>query len=82
VHRRPASLQSSSSYGGQRCSATGEAPEFLVVSKYELALPKLRPLIRDFPRAPFLRFVYGSALSSPSIFDEAAEPPSHQQCRS
>jgi tetratricopeptide (TPR) repeat protein len=51
---------------------TGEAAMLLAGSKYDLALPKLRELIRDFPQIPFLHYVYGSALSSLSLFDEAA----------
>lgn len=50
----------------------GEAAVLLAGSKYDLALPKLRDLVRDFPRVPFLHYVYGSALSSLSLFDEAA----------
>jgi len=51
---------------------TGEAAVLLAGSKYDLALPKLRDLVRDFPQEPFLHYVYGSALSSLSMFDEAA----------
>jgi len=51
---------------------TGEAAVLLGGSKYGLALPKLHDLIRDSPQAPFLHYVYGSALSSLSLFDEAA----------
>lgn len=51
---------------------TGEAAVLLGGSKYELALPKLKDLVRDFPQEPFLHYVYGSALSSLSMFDEAA----------
>jgi tetratricopeptide (TPR) repeat protein len=51
---------------------TGEVATLLAGSKYDLALPKLRELIRDYPKTPFLHYVYGSALSSLSMFDEAA----------
>jgi tetratricopeptide (TPR) repeat protein len=51
---------------------TGEAAVLLGGSKYDLALPKLKDLVRDFPQEPFLHYVYGSALSSLSMFDEAA----------
>jgi tetratricopeptide (TPR) repeat protein len=51
---------------------TGEAAVLLAGSKYDLALPKLHDLVRDFPQAPFLHYVYGSVLSSLSLFDEAA----------
>jgi tetratricopeptide (TPR) repeat protein len=51
---------------------TGEAAFLLGDSKYDLALPKLKDLVRDFPQEPFLHYVYGSALSSLSMFDEAA----------
>jgi tetratricopeptide (TPR) repeat protein len=51
---------------------TGAAAALLADSKYDLALPKLRELLREFPQAPFLHYVYGSALSSLSMFDEAA----------
>jgi tetratricopeptide (TPR) repeat protein len=51
---------------------TGEAAVLLGGSKYDLALPKLKDLVRDFPQEPFLHYVYGSALSSVSMFDEAA----------
>src|SRR6266404_1746306 len=51
---------------------TGEAAVLLGASKYDLALPKLKDLLRDFPQEPFLHYVYGSALSSLSMFDEAA----------
>jgi len=59
---------------GQRplVQRTGEAAVLLAGSGYDVALPKLRDLVRDFPRAPFLHYVYGSALSSLSLFEEAA----------
>ena len=46
---------------------TGEAAVLLGGSKYDLALPKLKDLVRDFPQEPFLHYVYGSALSSLSM---------------
>jgi len=51
---------------------TGEAAVLLAGSKYDLALPKPHNLVRDFPQAPFLHYIYGSALSSRSLFGEAA----------
>ena len=51
---------------------TGEAAALLAGSKYDLALPKLHDLVQEFPQAPFLHYVYGSALASLSMFDEAA----------
>lgn len=50
---------------------TGEAAMLLAGSKYDLALPKMKELIRDYPTVPFLHYVYGSALSSLSMFEEA-----------
>jgi tetratricopeptide (TPR) repeat protein len=51
---------------------TGQVATLLAGNKYDLALPKLRELIREYPKTPFLHYVYGSALSSLSMFDEAA----------
>ena len=50
---------------------TGEVAMLLAGSKYDLALPKMKELIRDYPTVPFLHYVYGSALSSLSMFEEA-----------
>ncbi|HVO56673.1 MAG TPA: tetratricopeptide repeat protein [Dongiaceae bacterium] len=51
---------------------TGEAAAALLNSKYDEALPRLRVLLTEFPAQPFLHYVYGSALASLSLFDEAS----------
>ena len=49
----------------------GEAAELLEKSKYDEAYPKLRELLTRYPDAPFLHYVYGTALASFSRYDEA-----------
>jgi predicted Zn-dependent protease len=41
-------------------------------SQYDAAFPLLRQLLQQYPRTPFLHYVYGTALLAVSEFDEAA----------
>lgn len=49
----------------------GEISTLLYSSKYDLALPKLKQLLVEYPRTPFLHYAYGTALGSLSQFPEA-----------
>lgn len=49
----------------------GEISTLLYNSKYDLALPKLKQLLAEYPRTPFLHYAYGTALGSLSQFSEA-----------
>jgi len=52
--------------------SAGEISLLLHNSKYDAAFPRLDALIRAYPAAPMLHYVYGVALSSFSRYDEAA----------
>ena len=52
-------------------SRVGEISILLYNSKYDLAFAKLKPLLAEYPKAPFLHYAYGTALSSLSQFPEA-----------
>jgi tetratricopeptide (TPR) repeat protein len=49
----------------------GEIGEFLRNSQYDQAFPKFEQLIKRYPMAPFLHYVYGTALATLSRYDEA-----------
>jgi tetratricopeptide (TPR) repeat protein len=49
----------------------GEISTLLYNSKYDLALPKLKELLAEHPKTPFLHYAYGTALGSLSQFSEA-----------
>ena len=52
---------------------TGAIAELLKDSKYGLAFPKFEAMIKQYPSAPFLHYVYGTALATFSRYDEAEE---------
>jgi tetratricopeptide (TPR) repeat protein len=52
--------------------SAGEISLLLHNSKYDAAFPKLDLLIKSYPNAPMLHYVYGLALASFSRYDEAA----------
>jgi tetratricopeptide (TPR) repeat protein len=49
----------------------GEIGEFLRNSQYDQAFPEFEQLIKRYPTAPFLHYVYGTALATLSRYDEA-----------
>ena len=51
--------------------SAGEISLLLHNSKYDVAFPKLDQLIKDYPSALLLHYVYGIALGSLSRYDEA-----------
>ncbi|MEQ1472165.1 MAG: tetratricopeptide repeat protein [Candidatus Acidiferrum sp.] len=51
----------------------GEIGEFLKNSQYDRAFPKFEELTKRYPAAPFLHYVYGTALATFSRYDEAKE---------
>jgi tetratricopeptide (TPR) repeat protein len=54
-------------------SAVGEIAELLKDSRYDEAFPKFEALIRHYPEAPYLHYVYGTALATLSRYDEAEQ---------
>jgi tetratricopeptide (TPR) repeat protein len=54
-------------------AATGEITVLLKDSKYDAAFAGLASLLKKYPSAPFLHYVYGTALASLSQFDEATK---------
>jgi tetratricopeptide (TPR) repeat protein len=52
---------------------TGAIAVLLKDSKYDQAFSSLDALLKKYPSTPFLHYVYGTALSSLSQFDEAAK---------
>jgi tetratricopeptide (TPR) repeat protein len=50
----------------------GELGELLANSQYDQAFPKFELLIKRYPAAPFLHYVYGTALATLSRYDEAS----------
>lgn len=50
----------------------GDIGILLASSRYDEAFARLKPVIREHPRTPFLHYVYGLALLSLSEFHEAA----------
>ena len=54
-------------------TAMGEIAELLKDSRYDEAFPKFETLLKQNPSAPFLHYVYGSALATLSRYDEAGE---------
>lgn len=54
-------------------TAMGEIAELLKDSSYDEAFPKFEALLNKYPAAPFLHYVYGTALATLSRYDEADE---------
>jgi tetratricopeptide (TPR) repeat protein len=52
-------------------TAMGEIAELLKDSGYDEAFPKFEALLRQYPSAPFVHYVYGTALAALSRYDEA-----------
>jgi tetratricopeptide (TPR) repeat protein len=52
--------------------AAGQVALQLEQSQYDQALPELQSLIKQYPRAPFLHYAYGTALLAISQFDQAS----------
>jgi tetratricopeptide (TPR) repeat protein len=52
-------------------ASMGEIGELLKDSKYDEAFPKFETLIGRYPSAPFVHYVYGTALETFSRYDEA-----------
>jgi tetratricopeptide (TPR) repeat protein len=52
--------------------AAGKIAIELQQSQYDGAFAQLKPLIEQYPKMPFLHYIYGTALLSLSEFDEAA----------
>jgi tetratricopeptide (TPR) repeat protein len=50
----------------------GKISLLLRSSQYDAAFPLLRQLLQQYPRTPFLHYVYGTALVAVSEFDQAA----------
>jgi tetratricopeptide (TPR) repeat protein len=53
-------------------SAAGRIAVLLRQSKYDDAFALFRPLLAEYPSAPFLHYAYGTALLALSQYDEAA----------
>ncbi|HXY13595.1 MAG TPA: tetratricopeptide repeat protein [Terriglobales bacterium] len=51
--------------------SAGDVTMWLTGSKYNLALPKLQALLKEYPATPFLHYAYGTALAALSEYDEA-----------
>jgi len=49
----------------------GQVATLLAQSRYDTAFIILQRLLKDYPGTPFLHYVYGSALASLSLYDEA-----------
>ncbi len=49
----------------------GEIAPLLQQSKYDEAFPKFDALLKQYPTAPFLHYVYGTALAALSQYDDA-----------
>ncbi len=52
--------------------AAGQVALQLEQSQYDQALPVLQSLVKQYPRAPFLHYAYGTALLAVSQFDQAS----------
>lgn len=52
-------------------AAMGEIAELLKDSRYDEAFPKFETLLKQNPSAPFVHYVYGTALATLSRYDEA-----------
>jgi predicted Zn-dependent protease len=51
---------------------TGKISLLLRRSQYDAAFPLLRKLLQQYPKTPFLHYIYGTALLAVSEFEEAA----------
>jgi tetratricopeptide (TPR) repeat protein len=49
----------------------GEIAVLLEASKYDEAFPKFQALLKEYPRAPFLHYAYGTARAALSQYQEA-----------
>ena len=54
-------------------AAMGEIAEMLKDSRYDEAFPKFEAVLKQNPSAPFVHYVYGTALATLSRYDEAGE---------
>jgi tetratricopeptide (TPR) repeat protein len=54
-------------------TAMGEIAELLKDSRYDEAFPKFESLLKKYPMAPFVHYIYGTALATLSRYDEADE---------
>jgi tetratricopeptide (TPR) repeat protein len=57
--------------GRELIAHAGEIAQLLFASRYDEADPKFEALLKQYPRAPFLHYAYGTALLAISQYQEA-----------